>query len=109
LDTSPESKSSTRSVWKFPIPESGPDVFSIEMPSGAEILTIQVQQGHPQMWALVTPGVHVISRIFRIAGTGHPIDDGLIGYIGTFQWGSLVFHIFEIAAAAPTTGDGETI
>ena len=77
------------------------DSFHLEIPIGAEILTVQVQRGVPQIWALVDPSLQNEVRTFRLSGTGHPVDvsdyrDDL-KYIGTFQIdsGYLVFHLFE--------------
>lgn len=88
-----------REVWKFPLPVPGPDVFGIELPAGAEVLTVQVQAGRPCIWALVSPSAPPEGRLFRIAGTGHPIAERLGAYVGTFQFEGpgLVFHLFEVA------------
>lgn len=85
-----------KSVWKYPIlrPETH---FTIEMPSGAEILSIQVQNNIPCIWALVnTETVMIDNKRFLLVGTGHDIDvvDEL-KFIGTFQLDKLVFHLFE--------------
>jgi hypothetical protein len=88
----------TQEVWKYEIPMT--DNFSLEMPIGAKVLCVQTQHNTPCIWSLVSPGVGRVTRSFRLAGTGHPIDlDGLT-YIGTFQiyGGSLVFHVFEKGA-----------
>ncbi|MBQ8969210.1 MAG: hypothetical protein IJ064_05720 [Bacteroidaceae bacterium] len=70
------------------------------MPKGAKILTVQIQSGQPCIWAAVNPSsFENETRRFRIAGTGHPVEDAIIeNYIGTFQMcdGKLVFHVFEI-------------
>lgn len=99
-DTSPATRQLiTRAVWKFPLPAPGSDVFTIEMPQGAEPLTVQVQNGAFQIWALVTPGHPTETRVFRIAGTGHPIDEIIVRHVGTVQLPGLglVFHVFEVA------------
>lgn len=88
-----------KAVWKFPVPLGEPsDVFTVMMPGGAELMTIQVQDGSPQIWALVSPDNLLMPRRFRIAGTGHPISETVNQYLGTFQLygGSLVFHVFEV-------------
>lgn len=41
----------TRQIWKYPVHLTGE--FGAHMPQDAEILTVQVQHGQPQMWALV--------------------------------------------------------
>lgn len=72
------------------------DQQSIVMPSGAEILTVQMQGGEPQVWALVDDTNDKHQRTFLIFGTGHPVIDNPGNYVGTFQLrnGALVFHVF---------------
>jgi hypothetical protein len=94
-----------KTVWKYPIPIE--DHFTLEMPLAAKVLTVQLQDDPsglsslaPYLWALVDPAnVDAMrTRRFRLAGTGHPIEDtdGL-KYIATFQMlsGRLVWHVFE--------------
>ena len=85
-------------VYKYPVPIK--DYFSLELPKGAKILTVQTQRGEPQIWALVNPGNPTETRNFRFAGTGHPITESEkeLNYIGTFQLqgGGFIGHIFEI-------------
>ena len=73
------------------------DVVELEMPVGAQILSLQVQNGVPCIWAKVETAAKSKYRRFRVYGTGHPIsEDG--NFIGTFQMhgGTLVFHMFEV-------------
>jgi hypothetical protein len=73
------------------------DEITIPMPPG-DILSVQVQRGRPCVWALVDPKAPLIERRFRIAGTGHDIDNAdQLTFRGTFQLrdGALVFHLFE--------------
>ena len=75
--------------------------ISIEMPIGAEILNVQIQDGKPCLWALVSPDIDKEYRYFRIFGTGHAIyyDMGTnYKYIATFQTdgGLFVWHLFEV-------------
>lgn len=68
------------------------------MPVGAKILTVQVQNGIPCMWAMVDPDASTEEVTIRVHGTGHPIcDSAKLEYIGTFQiyGGGLVFHVFK--------------
>lgn len=86
-------------VYKYTIPVK--DYFSLDLPAGAKILTVQAQHGEPQIWALVDPGQQLkVRHNFRLAGTGHDIkedNDSLI-YIGTFQLvgGNFIGHLFEV-------------
>jgi len=71
---------------------------TVEMPMGAQVLTVQTQHGEPCIWALVDPAAQSETRQNVAFGTGHPVpDDVALAYIGTFQIesGSLVFHVFE--------------
>ena len=89
-------------VWKFEVPID--DLATIDMPSGARLLTVAVQGGSPVLYALVDPSAAKVARRLRVAGTGHPIlpDDAGI-YVGTvlLHGGALVFHIFDIGEVTP--------
>ena len=87
-------------IWKFPVALE--DKFSISIPSGAQILTLQLQRGRPQMWVLVNPEAPPEQRTFHIVGTGHRYSARTLSlwrYRGTFQMqdGAFVWHVFEEA------------
>jgi hypothetical protein len=93
-----------RTIWKYSTIEYGFDKnFTIIMPKGAEILTIQRDEknNHPTIWAMVDPNEkEQEERDFELFGTGHEIsfDMGIERkYIGTYQYqnGEFVGHIFE--------------
>ena len=85
-----------KQIWKFGII---PSQKTIEMPKGAKVLSVQMQNDIPCIWVLVDPKADKTKRTFEIFGTGHDIEcDGISReFIGTFQMhsGSLVFHLFE--------------
>lgn len=68
----------------------------IELPEGAQILSLQLQKGIPTIWALVDPEAVTYTRRFFVVATGEEIGDHL-EYVGTFQVpeSELVFHIFK--------------
>lgn len=86
-----------KSIYKYGVEIA--DSFQIDMPENAEILTCQTQNGKPFLWAIIKKDVPLKTRVFRVLGTGHPINttEGL-KYINTFQMqaGYLIFHIFEV-------------
>jgi hypothetical protein len=92
-----------KTIWKFSTVEDGfKESFTIKMPKGAEILSIQTDQknNHPTIWALVNPEAELEERYFELFGTGHEVycDMGIERkYIGTYQYqrGEFVGHIFE--------------
>jgi len=85
-----------KAIWKFPVYTE--DYFDVNMPLGAEVLSVQMQNGKPMMWARVETEVSYALRRFAVRGTGHEMwgDEGR--FIGTFQLTDigLVFHLFEV-------------
>jgi len=87
----------SKSIWKFPLETT--DIQQIEMPVDAEILTVQTQNGKPNIWALVSTDAPKRKVSFEIFGTGHPVPENANRrYVGTYQLsgGALVFHCFEL-------------
>jgi hypothetical protein len=72
---------------------------AIEVPSGAEFLSAQIQNGKVCVWALVDPNAKKELELFIIAGTGHPFPEQpkQFQFLGTVQQagGALVWHIFR--------------
>jgi hypothetical protein len=84
-----------KSIWKYPLNLVSEQ--SVDMPQGAQMLTVQMQHEQPHIWALVDPASPKVGRFVMIYGTGHGIPDDTGRYVGTFQLadGDLVFHVFE--------------
>lgn len=85
-----------RKIYKYPVEVA--DIQTILLPLGAQILTVQEQNGQPYIWAIVDTETDSEPRRFRLYGTGHNIEtDNVLKYIGTFQLlcGRLVYHLFE--------------
>jgi hypothetical protein len=80
-------------IFKYPLRVD--DRQTVQLPKGAELLTVQTQHGSPCLWALVDEAAETESRVILMHGTGHPISC-LGKYLGTFQLdgGNLVFHAF---------------
>lgn len=93
-----------KKIYKYTIPVE--NSFSLELPQGAKILTVQEQHGEPQIWALVDTESPTETRELCVVGTGHTIVDDsppkTLYYIGTFQLfgGNFVGHLFEIREKA---------
>lgn len=83
-----------KTIWKFTLEPN----CTLEMPIGAEILTVQKQNGRPQIWALVDPYADNEEREFEAYGTGQDLPDSPGAYVGASQLngGALVFHVFEV-------------
>lgn len=85
-----------KTIYKWTL---APGEQNILMPTGAEILCVQMQGSHPQLWALCDPHQPTQPRAITICGTGHHMPDQPGRYVGTFQMhdGSLVWHVFDSA------------
>lgn len=86
-----------KTIWKFPL---AVDVFQkIDMPKGAEVLTVQPQGDRACIWAMLDPTADTTRRGFWIFGTGHDIEGEVLErmgrYVGTFQIRGFVWHVFE--------------
>lgn len=84
-----------KTIWKFPLVITGEQ--TVEMPGRAKILTVQVQDGVPCLWAVVDPQVPTRPRIIECHGTGNPsVKPGAdLDHIGTVQMAPFVWHFFE--------------
>ena len=92
-------------IWKYDLlgathPPHG-DRAAISMPKGAVVLTVQVQNGRPVIWAIADPRAPQEPREFVIVGTGHEMPESW-RYVGTWQqpdsW--FVGHLFEVVSDA---------
>ena len=85
-----------RTIWKYQVPFT--EQFSLDLPRGAEVLTMQLQREVPTIWVELDSDAPLISRTFALVGTGHPIpEDDVLMYVGTFQvqGGMFVYHLYE--------------
>ncbi len=85
-----------KTIWKFELMIAPRQ--TIDIPVGAEILTVQTQDEKIVLWALVEPKNAKEKRFIDIFGTGHDFDImGNRKFLGTVQLknGSLAFHVFE--------------
>ncbi len=85
-----------KTIWKYSIETT--DIQLVVMPKGAQILTVQTQNGLPCLWALVDTNSPNEQRLIRTHGTGHDVFGSQnLQYIGTYQLegGALIFHVFE--------------
>jgi len=88
-------------IFKYRIPAG--DSSSIEMPVGAKILSVGVQNVNEiYIWALVDEMAKKEVRVFYVFGTGHDVPISFsLNFIGTVQIDChpfpavLVWHVFE--------------
>lgn len=84
-----------KTIYKYPLEIR--EGQCVDMPEGAIILSVQLQNDKPQLWVLVDTLRPLESRYIKIYGTGNPCDGSPNKFIGTFQMndGRLVWHVFE--------------
>lgn len=82
-------------IYKY---ELGLGDSEIDMPAGAQILTVHQQNNVVTLWALVDPSKEPVKRSFLVVGTGkfftcepHYV---FIGTVFVFN-GTIVFHVFN--------------
>ena len=80
-----------KTIWKYPMISS---LAKIHMPAEAEILSVQVQNGCPHIWALVDTDNPPTERMFEVVVTGGDVKHSS-EYLGTFQNDWFVGHLFE--------------
>lgn len=73
-------------------------VTTVSMPDDAVVIDVRSQQGVPTLWTLSSTDSVDIERTFLGFGTGHPIFEDDLFYVGSahdVEGEGLVFHIFE--------------
>lgn len=96
-------------IFKYPLPDNCMvEQFRILLPHGSKVLTVQMQNGKPYIWAQHEPGARKCERDFLVVSTGEQfeIETTRIGplsrevqmsrYVGTWQDGPHVWHLYEI-------------
>ena len=90
-------------IFKYPLLVQG--VQELELPYGAQILTVQAQNTRtvagpiPMLWAKVPSDVgERQTRIIRTVATGQEIEEDDMVYLGTYQLedGAFIAHVFEV-------------
>ena len=87
-----------RRVFKYKISDVE-DYTIIKIPFNSVLLSVDTQGDELFLWASVEDSESkTVLRTIRVAGTGHPINDTILGFLGTVkqQNDSLVWHIFEV-------------
>lgn len=86
----------SQAIFKYPVEID--DVIHLKLPRHAQPLSVQMQAGQPQLWALVDPDQPAELFLIHCYGTGHPANDLPTDskFLGTVQLagGALVFHLF---------------
>lgn len=68
----------------------------VELPVGAEIVTVAMQRGHPTLWARVDPSADEEVRVFEVVATGARFEGEYCLHVGTCFDGGFVWHVLEL-------------
>ncbi len=87
-----------KAIWKYQVQHRRTE---LEMPKGAQIIRVAYQPGRgsvcPTLWALVSIGAEMETRVFHVHGTGDQFDAANLKYLGSSDDGVFVYHVFEEA------------
>lgn len=81
-----------KTVYKYHITYDG----VLQLPIGAEILTVGMQDDRITMWALIDSDAELEIRVFAVYGTGWQIQEPNVKFISTVFDGAYVWHLFEV-------------
>ena len=82
-----------KAIWKQVLCKT--DRQAIDLPVGAKILDVQVQRGEWCLWYSCGVDLPLEKRYIAIYATGQEVEALNGDYIGTFQDGPFVWHVFE--------------
>lgn len=82
-----------KTIHKYPLEIK--DLQVIKMHCDDKILTVQMHNGAPCIWAIVDTENEMQTRLIYFHGTGNLLPDVDQKYIGTFQLDYFVYHVFE--------------
>ena len=83
-------------VLKFPLMIS--DHVEVEMPRGAQLLSVGIMRARPCLWALVDEAAPPVTRRLRLTATSEPIPDHLPAwkFVGSVIVGSNDCHLWDL-------------
>lgn len=85
-----------KTVHKFAVVDGS---LIVDLPASAKVVRVAVQGGLLCAWFELDPAAKKDThRVFRVVGTGHPIDDEEI-HVGSCEDGPFIWHLYEMPVA----------
>lgn len=81
-----------KAIYKYPIKIA--DTQILDMPVGADIISLQMQNGIITIWAIIDIEASLMPVKIRIFGTGIHYSDLVLRHIGSIQDGDYIWHVF---------------
>jgi hypothetical protein len=93
-------------IWKYSLVTN--NVQIVEMPKGAEILTVRAHYDVPYLWAIVDLTAPKEKKTILTYGASYPITREGIKYIDSYSLyeDKLIFHVFEQVDDTPEDATG---
>ena len=90
-----EASMASRVIYKYPIPLQ--DSFELELPYDANICLFAAQGAHVRLWIEHSAANtrRMVTRRFRLFGTGHTFEGDGLAHVGSVVAGSFVWHLYE--------------
>jgi hypothetical protein len=83
-----------RTVYKYPL--SIVDAQTVLIPSGATFRHVGLDPGGKLcVWAEVDTKNRSVSKTFYLVGTGNPIPDTPVRFLGAVVQGPFVWHVYQ--------------
>lgn len=83
-----------RAIFKYPLDVT--DEQTVNLPFGAKVVHVGMQNDKMYLWAEVDPKSKDDTPVtFRIFGTGHPMPEANIQHVGTVFDGPFVWHVYQ--------------
>jgi len=84
-----------KTIYKYPLTScTGIGAYTISIPKKSRLLCVGTQHDTITIWAEVDTDEIVVTRKFKILGTGWELPENLI-YLGTVFIGACVWHVYE--------------
>lgn len=71
------------------------DIQTVELPCFAKFLSVQLQNNVICLWSEVMTDLQPYQYKIFIIGTGYPVPEDAVKYIGTVQQDGFVWHVYQ--------------
>lgn len=94
-----------RTHYKYALELTGQDQ-TVEMPEGAAVVHVAVQDGRPCIWAMVDPEAEPVERVFTLLAAGQQFDAA-----HWMRWGTVLLSdgalVFQVAERRPAPAESK--
>ena len=79
-------------IWKYKLNDE--DIY---VPRNSKVLCVKLQYGVPCVWILIDAYDESLNLLqFRVVETEEEFDNTDIEYVGTYEEGPSIWHVFEV-------------